>query len=385
MADDSVELLAGFSVNQSNANEELLAEAEIRHESSEDLLALLTVRQASSQDLFAYLASRHSGSQDLPALLETRHTSSENLGAALTARQAASRNHLGVLVTRHKTSQDLLALSEIRRSASLDYPATATVRHSSSRDTLAGFTARHQSSVDHLGEAVIRHSAETDHSAELIVRHSADTVLLAEFIVRHSASVDLLSETVVRHSADIDYKARFAVRHAYPLWTNRRYINGVVDESEELIGDADLELVIEGVMDDIKVWCSKEGISYTSWEDIDTVPLAIKRATTYGVVAALFARRTKTFRNRVIPSVNPVSITVAGEEKEAMNHWQDKSMEMLEAYLSTDGPARIWVSTADLEPIFRADVDIPAGQGKRETMSYNEWIEDYAYPEDVEE
>lgn len=174
------------------------------------------------------------------------------------------------------------------------------------------------------------------------------------------ASRNMKAGLFVRQSSSSVHGA-FAVRPVWPYWTNRRLINGVVDEPEKLMGDAKLEIVIEGVMVDLQVWCDAEDVTYSGWTNFDTVPKAIKRATTYATVAALYARRTKTFRSRAIPTVAPVTVTVRGEDEEAMRFWEDKSKTMLELYLSAKGAARLWVSTADEEPVFSM-ADIPTSK-----------------------
>ena len=182
--------------------------------------------------------------------------------------------------------------------------------------------------------------------------------------------------TVNQTNATLAMTARFAVRWPYLLWTNRQLINGVVDAGEKLMVDAKLVVVIEGVMDDIRLWCDSEELSYTTWTDIDNIPRAMKRATTYGTVAALYARYSKTFQGRVIPSLAPVTVTVAGDDEKAMLHWQSKMEEMLDLYLTAEEGARIWVSTADEEPVFTMD-DIPStGAADREIESWREWLAD---------
>jgi hypothetical protein len=156
-------------------------------------------------------------------------------------------------------------------------------------------------------------------------------------------------------SANIDFRAGFFVRTPYPYWTDRRLVNGVISGASSLIGDADLELIIEGVMDDLKVWADAENIDYTAWTNIDLVPLAIKRAATYATVSSLYSRKTNTFQTRVIPTVSPVSITVMGEDQKAMIHWDDKTKEMLNLYISAQGRDRLLVSTIDEEPVFSMD------------------------------
>ncbi|KKN05151.1 hypothetical protein LCGC14_1090240 [marine sediment metagenome] len=174
-------------------------------------------------------------------------------------------------------------------------------------------------------------------------------------------------------NTSLTLSSRLAVRQVYPLWTNRRIINGVVTHTENLMGDAKLEVVIEGVMDDIRVWCDSEELSYATWTDIDTVPRAILRATTYGVVAALYARHSKTFQGRVIPTLAPVTVTVTGDDEKAMQYWMGKMETMLDLYLTAEEGARIWVSTADEEPVFTM-ADIPDAGTSRDLTDWREWL-----------
>ncbi len=180
--------------------------------------------------------------------------------------------------------------------------------------------------------------------------------------------------TVNQTNASRTLLGRFAIRLVYPYWTDRRLINGVIAAGEKLMGDAKLEVVIEGVMDDIKVWCDAQEVSYADWTDIETVPRAMKRATTYGTVSALYARYSKTFQGRVVPTLAPVTVTVIGDDEKAMLHWKEKMRDMLELYLSAQEAERIWVSTADEEPIFSMD-DIPETGTDRELESWHEWVE----------
>jgi len=69
--------------------------------------------------------------------------------------------------------------------------------------------------------------------------------------------------------------------------------------------------------------------------------------------------------------VNPVTVTVAGEQEEAMEHWEGKRDEMLELYLTAQGFERIWISTADEEPIFTME-DIPPSITTE--TSWLEWL-----------
>lgn len=163
----------------------------------------------------------------------------------------------------------------------------------------------------------------------------------------------------------------FFVRFPFRLWTSRRYINGVIAAAEDLIGDAILEYVIEGVMDDIKVFLDANEVVHSTWTDITLAPRAIRRATTYGAVASLYARRTKTFQARVVPTVFPVKAVVVGDAERAMEHWTDKTKEMLDLYIATQISDRMWVSTADEEPIFSME-DIPPEVTA--DLSWHQWL-----------
>jgi len=155
-------------------------------------------------------------------------------------------------------------------------------------------------------------------------------------------------------------KSQFAVRQDYPLWTNRKFINGVVSLTEDFIGDANLEDVISGVMDDIRVWAEANSVTMLDdWTSLSVTPTAIRQATTYGVVAALFARKTRTFQGKVIPTVAPVAIHVMGDEEKAMRYWIDKKAEMLNLYYAFIGGARVLVSSINEEAIFSMDDIVP--------------------------
>jgi len=196
-------------------------------------------------------------------------------------------------------------------------------------------------------------------SAELLGRFEAQATaeLLGKAEVGQD-SQDLLGNVEVQQSGSSDLLYKFWVRKPYRLWTNRRYLNGVVDLSETLIGNAILEYVIEGVMQDIQSYLINAGLDYSGWTDIVLTPKLIRRATTYGTVAALYARRAKTFAGRVIPTMAPVTLTVIGDEERAMNHWRDKMNRALEFYVTSQGGDVMITSTSDEEPVFSTE-DIP--------------------------
>ena len=349
----------------------------------EDLAAEFEVGQG-AEDLPGEVLVRHSDTEEFPGEFIVQHEDSADLAAAFDGQ--TSVDLLGEFLVRHAASVELPAELIIRHEASVDLFAELIVRHSAFFNLAAGFigqavlnlsaefVVRHSATVDLSAEFIVRHSASEDLPAEVVVRHSASVELLGEFIVRHSASVELPAEFIIRHASATtlgDLYAKFAVRSVYPYWTDRRYINGVIDAAEGLIGDAKLEFIIEGVMDDIKVWAAANTVSYDSWTNIDITPTAIKRATTYGVVAALYARHTKTFQGRVIPTMAPVTVTVTGDEEKAMDHWAAKTEEMLQLYLTAQGFARIWISTEDEEPVFTM-ADIPADI--TDETSWLEWL-----------
>ncbi|KKL63793.1 hypothetical protein LCGC14_2171530 [marine sediment metagenome] len=154
------------------------------------------------------------------------------------------------------------------------------------------------------------------------------------------------------------------------MWTNRRYLNGVIQLDEKLLGTAILEYVIEGVMQDITCQLIDNDLDY-DWDDIIATPKLIRRATTYGVVAALYARKARTFTSRVIPVVAPVTVTVIGDDERAMNHWVDKMNNALKLYVSSQGGLVMDISTADEEPIFTM-ADLPPSL--TQYTSWHDWL-----------
>jgi hypothetical protein len=153
----------------------------------------------------------------------------------------------------------------------------------------------------------------------------------------------------------------FAVRPPYPLWTNRRFINGIIELHEVLVGDEVLEETILGVMNDVRGWLISNGDeSYDRWADISLTPRSIIRAVTFGTVASLYARRIYApAKTRSVVSVAPVSVNVKviTSFEAAMEYWEDRMNESLDSYLTLVSQ-RIYVSTIDEEPVFTME-DIP--------------------------
>jgi hypothetical protein len=128
--------------------------------------------------------------------------------------------------------------------------------------------------------------------------------------------------------------ARFVVRSDYPLWTNRRYLNGIIELTEFDLNDALLEEVIMGVMNDVKSWLINQGFSYSSWSSISLTPTAIVRATTLGVAASLYARKLFFPVNRVLIRRLPVDAKIVTNREDAMDYWENRMGEALESYYS---------------------------------------------------
>ena len=187
--------------------------------------------------------------------------------------------------------------------------------------------------------------------------YSESEDLLVRFEVGQGSQDLYAHAEIIRQTMFSELPGQLWVRHPYWLWTDRRYLNGVIELDEKLIGNAILEYVIEGVMQDLKCHLIDNNLDY-EWDSIVDTPKLIRRATTYGVVAALYARKAQTFTSRVIPVMAPVTVTVIGDDERAMNHWVDKMNNALELYISAQGGLVMDSSTADEEAVFSM-ADIP--------------------------
>ncbi|GAH68526.1 unnamed protein product, partial [marine sediment metagenome] len=230
---------------------------------------------------------------------------------------------------------------------------------------------RHSDTAELLGNGIIRHTDTQELVARCAICHSATKDLDANVVILHWE--DLYGKSIIRHTATpLNLPAIFWARWPRRLWTSRRYINGVIELDEKLLGDASLEYVIEGVMEDTQGYLDNAGLSYSEWTDITLVPVQILRAVTYGTVAALYARHTRTFRSQVIPSVTPVTVTVIGDAEKAMNYWEDRMNQMLEFYVTSQGGDIMLTSTPDEEPVFSME-DIP--EEVTEFVSWRIWLQ----------
>lgn len=123
------------------------------------------------------------------------------------------------------------------------------------------------------------------------------------------------------------------IHHPYRLWTNRHYLNGVVEINKLEESDAVLEYVIEGVMEDIKSRLITENIfAYDLWTDMSKVPTLIRRATTYGTVASLYAQTISEEQ---------------GTQERAMDYWESRMEKVMQLYLSSQQLRMIVVDIED--------------------------------------
>lgn len=397
---DSKILFAKFEIQDS---EDLKGEFIIRHSASTTLFAKFVVIHSASSAIFAkYKVAIHfsgtprnlfakffrgaDASKDLKAVFNV--TQDINLKAKFAVRHSNTKNLFAdfkVKIFFVEGWADLRTEFMPRRVASRELSAEAIIRNKGSAELLSLSTIRHSSSTALKAFAILRHSSSAVLESKTVIRHSASRSLEARFLPRRSASLalfakfepipnrDLKAKAIIRHSTTRTLHVDFFIRHPYRLWTNRRYINGVVEAVEKMIGDATLEGIIEGVMDDIKTFLLANQIqTYVGWHTIEDVPIIIRRACTYGVVASLYSRYTKTFTSRVIPTVAPVTVTVKGDEWEAMEFWENKFEVMLQRYLDYTLTGRIFSTTSDEEPIFSME-DIPSGVSTSQT--WHEWYQ----------
>lgn len=157
-----------------------------------------------------------------------------------------------------------------------------------------------------------------------------------------------------------DLHGEFFIRHPWPLWTSRHFLNGVVELEEAEIPDAILEYVIRGVMNDIRGALISNGLRvYERWTDIIKTPVQIRRATTYGTVANLYAREIEL--TGVIAGIRPIAlkfITSMKTREQAMDYWEARMEKALFSYISSTDGIIMKVDTQDEDPVFTMD-DIP--------------------------
>ena len=366
--DDSVELPASFD-GQVSLN--LLGEFDVRQEVSVNLFGQLIIRHEASVDLHSGFIIRHADTTSLSAEFVVRPSDTRSLAAEFVVRQKTTADLLADFIVRHVgTPVNLLGAFVVQYvGVPVELLGEFDIRRTSTEGLLGAFDVRQETSAELLGEFIVQHEASVELLVEFDVRASSSVNLLAGFSTRYNAgSVNLIvgfevgqgwenlpAFFVASRKAPRELFAEFVVRHPYPFWTDRELLNGVVHLDEVVIGDAALEEIIGGVMNDVRTWLlANEIAAYSQWRNIDGTPLAIRRATTYGTVASMYARRIFSPHD-VAVRVAPMDFKVITTHESAMEYWEEKMDEALENYLTSIGKMRIWVSTEDEDPEFTMD------------------------------
>jgi hypothetical protein len=156
-----------------------------------------------------------------------------------------------------------------------------------------------------------------------------------------------------------EVKADLAVRSPYPLWTNRHYVNGILEANELTLPDPLLESIIVGVMNNVKTWLlANVDEGFQKWTDISLVPRAIIRATTFGVAASVYSRKIYApMKTRAVLRTSPIDVKVLSNIEVAMEYWEGRMNEALDHYYSMM-ESRVVVTTSSEEPMFTMD-DLP--------------------------
>ena len=306
------------------------------------------------------------GSQELYGHAEVQQPSSVELYAKVLVQQPSEELYAHAII-RNIDSTEAYGHAIIRHPASVELYAHAIIRNIDSAEAYIHLVIRNIDSAEAYGHTIIRQLTSIEIYAHAIIRNIGSAEVYGHGIIRNIGSAEAYGTAEIRQTRTLEIPGQLWVRWPPRFWTNRRYINGVIDLDEKLLGDAVLEYVIEGVMEDIQGYLENADLDYASWTNITLIPIQILRATTYGVVAALYARHTQTFKSRVIQSISPVSPTVIGDTEKAMNYWESRLNEMLELYVASQGGLVMDTSTADEEPIFTM-ADIP-----EEVSGYVPW------------
>lgn len=156
-------------------------------------------------------------------------------------------------------------------------------------------------------------------------------------------------------SSSVALPANFYVRHPYTLWTDRRYLNKIVEIKPNSIEDGILQIQIKGAMDDLKGWLLSQGDqTYTAWTDISKTPLSIVRATSFATIAMLYAHEYM-FGIGVV-SVRPMQ-TIVVNAVEVSEYWFDQYENERQKYLDAMNRETLIVSTKDEDPVFTIEGD----------------------------
>ncbi len=322
---------------------ELYGHAEIRHPDLNELYAHTIIRNIDSAEAYAHLIVKNISFAELYGHAEIRQPASIELYARTKIR------HPGVPV-------ELYGYGIIRNIDSAELYAHAVIKNIDFAEIYSRTKIRHPGipPVELYGHVIIRQPASEDVYAHTIIKNIDSADIYAHFIVRNLSFAELYASFSAQVSLNLLVK--FVVRHPYRLWTNRRYLNGVVELDEENLSDALLEYVIEGVMNDIKSRLIREDLTgYVSWTDITKTPKLIRRATTYATVATLYARDNNNPLRRIVLGIRPLAARVVQEreaQERAMDYWEEKFEKTLALFATSQSKKRMIVDTADEEPVF---------------------------------
>ncbi len=394
---DSADLYALFIIRQPASAEiygtaeirnidsaEAYAHAIIRHPASAELFAHTVIKNIASAEAYAHLVIRQPASAELYGHAEIRHPDLSEIYAHTIIRNIGFAEAYAHFIVKNISFAELYGHAEIRHPASADLYARTKIRHPGVPVELYGYgIIRNIDSAELYAHAVIKNIDFAEVYSRTKIRHPGIPVeLYGHAIIRHPASEDVYAHTIIKNidSADayahfivrnlsfaelyasfsaqvsLNLLVKFVVRHPYRLWTNRRYLNGVVELDEENLGDALLEYVIEGVMNDIKSRLIREDLTgYVSWTDITKTPKLIRRATTYATVATLYARDNNNPLRRIVLGIRPLAARVVQEraaQERAMDYWEEKFEKTLALFATSQSKKLMIVDTADEEPVF---------------------------------
>jgi hypothetical protein len=153
-----------------------------------------------------------------------------------------------------------------------------------------------------------------------------------------------------------DLRSTVAVRQQL-LWTNREIINGVIDLKESMLSDSLLQDIISSVMNDVKSWLLLNDINYDRWTNLLLAPRAVIRATTFAVVASVYARRIRA-PMRTLTKTAPMDVKEITDTETAMEYWESKMLEALTRYRSSISISPFTVDTTYEDPLFTIN-DLP--------------------------
>ncbi len=340
--------LYGHAIIRNIDSAELYAHAVIRNIGSDELYAHVIIRQPASTELYAHAIIRNIDTAELYGHAEIRNIGSDELYAVAIIRQPASVNLYGHTIIRHPgaISPTLYAHLIVRNIGSAEVYAHVDI----------------QDTEELYAHAIIRNIDSTELYGYVKIRDIETAEIYAHLIVRTIDSAEAYAHAIIKNINFAELSGIVWVRHPWRLWTNRRYLNGVVELDEENLSDALLEYVIEGVMQDIKTRLINENLTgYVSWTDITKTPKLIRRATTYATVATLYARDNNNPLRRIILGIRPLAARVVQEreaQERAMDYWEEKFEKTLALFATSQSKMPMIVDTADEEPVFSME-DIP--------------------------